>query len=158
VPKLTFCALAALAFLVLAPSLGLAQSSAASAPIEYKAGQVWRVADGDELITILKVEDLPKLGHVIHLRVSNIPVPLCPGMHLTRNIDHIAMNEKMMRKSAGKLVLENTEVADSYFDGYRLWLAEKKPKVEKNETVMDVIRKTSTGLPVICNFVPAETT
>jgi len=158
VRKSTFCDLAALAVLVFTPALGLAQSPAASTPIEYKAGQVWRVVSGHELITILKIEDLPKLGHVIHVRVSNIPVPLCPGMHLTRNIDHIAMNEKMMRKSAGELVLENTELVDSYYDGYRLWLAEKKPKVVKNQTVSDVILKTSIGLPVICNFVPAETT
>lgn len=148
--------LVAFAVVVLGASLALAQSSTGSAPIEYKAGQVWRVTGGDEIITVLKVEDLPKLGHVIHVRVSNIHVPACTGLHLTRDIDHIATNEKMLRKSTSTLMRENEQLPDSYLDGYRLWQAQSKPKVVKDTPISDIIRKTG-DYPLICNFLPAET-
>ena len=53
--------------------------------VEYKAGQSWRYASGNgPIITVLKVEDLPKIGRVIHVRVDDIPVPVCAGIQLTR--------------------------------------------------------------------------
>lgn len=134
-----------------------AQKSTGTNVIVYKAGQVWHYVGGDETITVLKVEDLPKIGRVIHVRVDNVPVPACPGFHLTRNIEHIALSEKMMRKSTADLERENEELPDSYFDEYRQWQKLKKPEVLKSQTVTDVIGRTA-DFPLICNFLPARTT
>jgi hypothetical protein len=142
----------------LAATLTAAQGPAAQpVPVEYKAGQSWRYATGDSpTITILKVEDLPKIGRVIHVRVDNIPVPGCAGIHLTNSIDHIALTEKMMRKSANDLLRENTDLPDAYFEGYREWQKQKKPQIVKDITIADVLRRNA-DLPLICNFLPATT-
>jgi hypothetical protein len=126
--------------------------------VEYKAGQSWRYATGDgPTITVLKVEDLPKIGRVIHVRVDNIPVPGCAGIHLTNSIDHIALTEKMMRKSVNDLLRENADLPDSYFEGYREWQKQKKPRIVKDMTITDVVRRNA-DLPLICNFLPAKIT
>lgn len=147
--------LAALMAVTLLALVAVAQNNAS--PVEYKAGQVWQLAGGDELITVLKVEDLHKIGRVVHVRVDRVPVPACQGLRLTTSIDHIALSEKMMRKSALRLVQENAPLPDAYFDVYREWEKLKKPYVRKDQTVWDVIRTTPQIGP-ICGFLPAETT
>ena len=150
-------AFVALAALTLVPASASAQGSAGQdAQVEYKAGQVWQYVGGEATITVLKVDDLPKFGRVIHVRADNVPVSACAGLHLTRAIEHVALTEKMMRKSSGSLVRENADLPDSYFESYRLWQKQKKPEVLKNQTMTDVIRRTA-DLPLICNFLPAET-
>lgn len=124
-------------------------------PIEYKAGQVWQLAGGEEVITVLKVEGLRKVGRVIHVRIDKVPVQACQGLRLTSTIDHVALTEKMMQKSALRLVYDNAELPDAYFHAYREWQKQKKPYVRKDQTVWDVIRTTPLMAP-ICNFLPAE--
>ncbi len=146
-------------FLAFAAALAAAQAPAAQPALaQYKAGQSWRYATGDgPTITVLKVEDLPRIGRVIHVRVDNIPVPGCAGIHLTNSIDHIALTEKMMRKSVHDLLRENADLPDSYFEGYREWQKQKKPQIVKDITIADVVRRNA-DLPLICNFLPAKTT
>jgi hypothetical protein len=143
----------------LASSLTAAQGAAARpAPVEYKAGQSWRYANGNgPIITVLKAEDLPKIGRVIHVRVDNIPVPGCAGIHLTTSIEHIAVTEKIMRKSVHDLLREDTDLPDSYFDGYRDWQKQKKPPIMKDKTISEVVRMKA-DVPLICNFLPGKTT
>jgi hypothetical protein len=120
---------------------------------DYKAGQVW-LSVGGETITVLKVDDARRFGHVIHIRVDNVPVPACQGIHLTRTIDHIALTETMMRKSSAAPIEETTELPDDeYFDAYRAWQKQKSPIILKDQTVADAIRRTL-EMPLICNFVP----
>jgi hypothetical protein len=99
---------------------------------------------------------LPKIGRVIHGRVENIPVPGCAGIHLTNSIDHIALTEKMMRKSTNDLLRENTDLPDAYFEGYREWQKQKKPQIGREMTIADVPRRNA-DLPLICNLLPAKT-
>ena len=156
-PLLVVPAFAAVVAIALTPVSGFGQDSAEQrGRIEYKAGQVWQYVGGEATITVLKVDDPPKFGRVIHVRVDNVPVPACAGLHLTRTIEHVALTEKMMRMSSGSLVRENADLPDSYFEGYRLWQKQKKPEVLKSQTMTDVIRRTA-DLPLICNFLPAET-
>lgn len=89
-------------------------------------------------------------------RVENIPVPGCAGIHLTNSIDHIALTEKMMRKSANDLLRENTDLPDAYFEGYREWQKQKKPQIGRDMTIADVLRRNA-DLPLICNFLSAKT-
>ena len=142
----------------LAAALATAQAPAAQPALsQYKAGQSWRYATGNgPTITVLKVEDLPKIGRVIHVRVDDILVPGCAGIHLTNSIDHIALTEKMMRKSVSDLLREKANLPDSYFEGYREWQKQKKPQIVKDMTIADVVRRNS-DLPLICNFLPAKT-
>jgi hypothetical protein len=142
-----------------ASALSAAQGPAAQpVPVEYKAGQSWRYVSGDgPTITVLKVEDLPKIGRVIHVRVDSIPVPGCAGIRLTNSIDHIALTEKMMRKSVNDLLRENTDLPDSYFEAYREWQKQKKPQIVKDMTIAEVVRRNA-DLALMCNFVPAKVT
>jgi hypothetical protein len=127
-----------------------------TAPLEYKTGQSWRQTGDGPTITILKVDDLPKIGRVVHVRVDNISVPACAGIHLTKTIDHIALTEKMMRKSVTNLLRENTDLPDSYFEGYRKWQKQTKPQIVKDMTISDIVRRNF-DLPLICNFLPSKT-
>jgi hypothetical protein len=141
-----------------ASAMAVAQGPATPpTPVEYKAGQLWRYTGDGLTITILKVEDLPKIGRVIHVRVDNITVPGCAGIRLTKTVDHIAVTEKMMRKSGGDLVRENTDLPDSYFEGYREWQKQKRPLIVKNMTIAELVRR-NVDLPLICNLFPAKTT
>ena len=60
-------------FLLTLPLTTSAQGKAGSASdnqtkkLELKSGQVWKTASGETVI-ILKIEDLPKIGRVIHVR------------------------------------------------------------------------------------------
>lgn len=106
-------------------------------PAEYKAGQVWQLSGGDETVTLLKVEDLHKIGRVVHVRVDKVSEG-CQGIHLTTSIDHIVLTEKMMRKSPATLLQEKTDLPDSCFDAYRVWQKQKKVYVREDQTVWDV--------------------
>jgi hypothetical protein len=96
-----------------------------SKTIEYRPGQVWETGFGP-IVTILKVEELPKVGMVVHVRIDNVPVQNCRGFHLTRTIEHMALAEKMMRQGATNLIKDNVDLPDSYFDAYRKWEKQKR--------------------------------
>ena len=151
-------ALSVIVTVTLASTLIAAQVAAPQpVPVEYKAGQSWRYASGNgPIITVLKVEDLPKIGRVIHVRVDDIPVPACAGIKLTNSIEHIAVTEKMMRKSVHDLLLEDTDLPDSFFEGFREWQKQKKPQIVKDKTISEVVR-TKVDVPLICNFLPGKT-
>jgi hypothetical protein len=125
-------------------------------PIEYKAGQVWET-DLHTLATILKVEDIPKVGPVIHVRVDKIPVQSCGGLHLTTTIDHIALTEKMMRESATDLVQEIVDIPDSYFESYKRWQKHKKHQILKKPLSGVIESVSSQPGPMICNWLPSRT-
>jgi len=146
------------AVVVVAVSVATAKSATPQpARVEYKAGQVWRYTTDGPTVTVLKVEDLPKSGRVIHVRVDDIPVRACAGIHLTKAIDHIAITERMMRQSVRDLLRERTDLPDSYFDSYREWEKQKKPRIVKDATIEDLIRR-DVDLPLICNLLPDKTT
>jgi len=144
------CIVAVIAAAMVAAS---AQAPPGKDRLDYKAGQVW-LSENGETITVLKVEDVRRVGRVIHIRVDNVPVPACRGIHLTRSIDHIALTEKMMRKSSAALIEETIELPDTYLDAYRAWQKRKNPIILKDQTVADEIRRTF-EMPLICNFLPA---
>jgi hypothetical protein len=124
--------------------------------IEYKSGQIWTTAFGPT-ITILKVEDLPKLGKVVHIRVDDIPNGGCGSDHLlTSSIEHLAVTEKMVRKSVIDLANEKADLPDSYLDAYREWANQKKHEVLKKPLRYAILSITSTGPPMICNFLPVS--
>jgi hypothetical protein len=127
-----------------------------SKTIEYKPGQVWETGFGPT-VTILKVEELPKVGSVVHVRIDNVPVQNCGGFHLTRTIEHMALAEKVMRKGATTLVKDGVDLPDSYFEAYRKWEKQKKREVTKVPIQEAVFRSSEPLGPIICNFLPSQT-
>ena len=124
---------------------------------EYKPGQVWST-DLGAMITVLSVEDVHKLGKVVHVRVDNIPLSSCGELHLTTAIPHLALNEKTMQKSAKNLLKHNVDLPESYFDEYKRWEANKKHEVLKAPLRQEIYKASLSGSGVmICNFLPSQT-
>jgi len=53
-------------------------------------------------VTILEVEDVPKVGKVVHVRIDNVPVSSCGSIQLTTTIEHMALAEKVMRQKRNR--------------------------------------------------------
>jgi uridine phosphorylase len=124
--------------------------------VEFKPGQVWRTVLG-ATVTILAVEELRKVGKVVHIRVDNIPVGSCGGVHLSTTIPHIALTEKMMQKGAYALEKDYVDLPDSYLDEYRKWETKKKHEVLKEllKTEIEMASLSGSGI-MICNFLPSQ--
>ena len=124
----------------------------------YKVGQDWAM-DKDVTVTILAIENIKKLGRVIHVRVDNIPEQSCGGFHLARTVEHLAVTEKMMLKSNLVLSKENLDLPQSSLEAYRKWLGEKKGKREIVEIPLSAWIRSEMYLPglMICNFLPSQT-
>ena len=130
------------------------QVPADKAKVEYQPGQVWeyKTAPGAEQSTvlILKVDPAGKAGSLIHVRIENLPLPSCGRLHLTTVIEHLAVTEKMLRKSTTDLLSENVALPDSYLDAYREWTTKHRPSIVKRP-LAEVVVPPSVG-PVICNW------
>ena len=105
-------------------------NEASSRAVEYKPGQVWKT-DLGATVTVLKVEDVHKVGKVVHVRIDNILLQSCGDVHLTTGIDHIALTETMMRKNALDLMKSNVDLPNSYFEAYTKWEKQKKHQILK---------------------------
>jgi hypothetical protein len=123
--------------------------------VDYKAGQVWTMNQGIT-VTVLAVEDVHRVGKVVHVRVDNIPWQSCGGIHLTRAIEHLAVTEKMMIKSALILSKDNFDLPESSLEAYRKWKGQKKHEVTK-VPLQKAILDEGYVPPGICNFVPSQT-
>ena len=78
-------------------------------------------------------------------------------VRLTKSIEHLALTEKMLRKSALDLVNENTALPDSYLDGYREWEKQKKHEVLKVPIQEAILSVSTLPGPMICNLLPTRT-
>jgi hypothetical protein len=130
---------------------------AASSPkiIGYRSGQVWTTGVG-ALVTVLAVENFRKIGRLVHVRIDGIPWQDCGDIHLTRAIEHLAVTEKMMRKSDLSLLKENVALPASYLEPYRTWEAQNKHEVVKVPIPKAIFQTTVPG-PMICNLLPRRT-
>lgn len=124
--------------------------------VEYQPGQVWNTDQGAN-VTILLVETDRKGDKVVHVRIDNVPVQSCGGFHLTTTIEHMALSEKMIRKSVIKLTKNNVGLPDAYFDAYRKWEKQKKHDLTKVPLQEAILSVSNLPGPMICNFRPNET-
>jgi hypothetical protein len=138
---------------------GLAAAHAGSASVtgastEYKAGQVWRykTARGAEesRIIILDVQSQGKKGSLVHIRIENLRVPHCGGLNLDTAIEHLAVPEKLLRKSTTVLEKEQTSLPGSYFDEYKEWQKNRHKEIVKRP--LAEVALPEVGCPVIVNF------
>ena len=123
--------------------------------VEYKTGQVW-TTNQNISVTILAIEDVHRVGRVVHVRVDKIPWQSCGDIHLTRAIEHLAVTEKMMLKSALVLTKDNADLAESSVEAYRKWQTQKKREIAK-VPLQKAISDEGIVPPMICNFVPSQT-
>jgi hypothetical protein len=124
--------------------------------VEYRSGQVW-ITDQGITVTILAIEDVQRVGKVVHVRIDKIPFQSCGDIHLTRAIEHLALTEKMMRKSGLVLSKDNVGLPESSIDAYRKWEKHKKHEVIKVPIQKAILTEGNIAGPMICNFVPSET-
>jgi hypothetical protein len=91
---------------------------------KYHPGQVWtyktRAHETDSKITILKIETLPKIGEIIHIRVDNIRLRNCTGGPEPEVIEHAPFTRDAIEKSVMK-VLDNGDLVPDFEQGYRDW-------------------------------------
>jgi len=152
--------MAVLGLLLLASVLaGMAQSRTDNSnpnSVEYRAGQLWTTGQGIT-VTVLAIEDVHRVGKVVHVRIDKIPYQNCGNIHLTRAIEHIALTEKMMRKSELVLSMDNIDLPESSIDAYRKWEEQKKHQIFKVPIQKAILNEGGAVGPMICNFVPSQT-
>jgi hypothetical protein len=154
--KMNLVLLAAVLLLAASVPKVAAQMDAANPKaVEYKPGRVWTMNQGIT-ITILAVEDLHRVGKVIHVRLDKIRWQTCGDVHLTIAIEHLAVTEKMMLKSALVLTNENADLPESSVEAYRKWQTQKKHEIAK-VPLQKAILDEGIVPPMICNFVPSQT-
>jgi hypothetical protein len=92
--------------------------------VKYIPGQVWdyRMRDGEEssTITILRVESLPKIGVIVHVRVDGIRLKNCSGGPSPTTIGHAPFTKDALDRSVTKLIEQRHALPD-YEQGYNSW-------------------------------------
>jgi hypothetical protein len=92
----------------------------------YAAGQVWtyktRQGESSSTLTILRVESLPKVGVIIHVRVDGVHFKNCTGGPSPTTIQHSPFTKAAIDKSVTHLLRTTQEVPD-FESGYRDWIA-----------------------------------
>jgi hypothetical protein len=90
---------------------------------KYRPGQVWkyktRPREETSTVTILKIESLPKLGTIIHIRVEKIRLRNCTGGPEPDKFEHMPFTRDAIERSVTKLEKE-ADVPD-FQDGYNEW-------------------------------------
>jgi hypothetical protein len=108
--------------------LGQNKSRPCIAPTEikdskFRPGQVWqyktRPDEKNSTVTILKVESVPKLGTILHVRVENIRLKNCTGGTESEKFEHMPFAREAIERSVTKLVRES-DVPD-FQSGYDEW-------------------------------------
>ncbi len=126
---------------------------------DFRPGQVWIMNRGIT-VTILAIEDVPRVGKVVHVRVDKIPSQTCGeygDIRLTRAIEHLAVTEKMMLKSGLVLSKDNIELPQSSIEAYRKWAEQKKQEIAKVPLQKAIFGEGFIQGPMICNFLPNQT-
>lgn len=92
---------------------------------KYKVGQVWsyktRPSETKSTFIVVKVENDPKLGNIIHIAVRDLKIKRSdnPENYLDK-VNHMPFTEEAIDKSINKLIKEKAELPD-FESGYDLW-------------------------------------
>ena len=93
---------------------------------KFKPGDVWQYATrpGEEqsTLTILRVENSPELGIIVHISVARIRLTNCHGGPFPDSIPHMPFARKALDDSVTKKVASDQPLAD-YYAGYEEWKA-----------------------------------
>jgi hypothetical protein len=90
---------------------------------KFLPGQVWqyktRPDEESSTVTILKVESVPKLGTILHVRVENIRLKNCAGGTEPEKFEHMPFAREAIERSVTKLVKEGDD--PDFQSGYDEW-------------------------------------
>jgi hypothetical protein len=90
---------------------------------KFVPGQVWtyktRQSEESSTLTILKVEALPKLGTIIHIRVDKIRLRNCTGGPEPDKFEHMPFTRDAIERSITKMVREGK--TPDFREGYDEW-------------------------------------
>jgi len=91
---------------------------------KFRPGQVWlyksRAGEEKSFLTILRIESLPKIGTVIHIRVDKVRLRNCTGGPEPDNFQHMPFTRAAIERSVTKLQSESSDIPD-YQAGYDEW-------------------------------------
>jgi hypothetical protein len=92
----------------------------------YRPGQIWsyKTRPGEEpsTVTILRVETLPKVGIIVHVRIDGVRFKNCTGGPAPNTIEHAPFTKIAMDKSVTHQLQIASELPD-FETGYSDWLA-----------------------------------
>ncbi|MGA7155924.1 MAG: hypothetical protein WBY53_03710 [Acidobacteriaceae bacterium] len=90
---------------------------------KFAPGQVWsfrsRDFEPDATVTILKIESLPKIGEIVHVKIDGIRLRNCSGGPEPTSIEHAPFTRDAIERSAIKLL--RTGAVPAFEDGYNYW-------------------------------------
>lgn len=92
---------------------------------KYKVGQQWsysaRPGEEKSYLIILKIDDDPKLGRIIHIAMRGLKMKNRRSPDgFSENVNHMPFLETAIEKSGLKLVKERVDLPD-FEEGYKLW-------------------------------------
>jgi hypothetical protein len=94
---------------------------------QFAVGQVWqyktRDQESDSRVVVGRIEDLGKLGTVVHIKLVNLRIknPTAPG-GLSTDMSHAPITEAVFKASVTKLTQDKVGL-DGFDEGYQTWLA-----------------------------------
>jgi hypothetical protein len=90
---------------------------------KFVPGQIWayktRKKEESSTLTILKVEEIPKLGTIIHIRVDKIRLRNCTGGPEPDKFEHMPFTRDAVERSVTKMIREG-DIPD-FREGYDEW-------------------------------------
>lgn len=91
---------------------------------KFRPGQVWqyktRPHEEKSALTVLKIESVPKLGTIVHVRVDGVRMRNCTGGPEPDKFEHMPFTRDAIERSVTKLSTQKTEIP-SFEDGYAEW-------------------------------------
>ena len=91
---------------------------------KFRVGDVWdyQTRKGEERsrITILKVDESPELGTIVHIAVNNVRLSNCHGGPEPESVPHMPFAREALEVSVAKKVASAQPLPD-YEEGYRQW-------------------------------------
>jgi hypothetical protein len=91
---------------------------------KYQVGQVWkykaRPEEPNSTFTVLKVENWPKTGTIVHVRVDDVRIHVVSEDTLYKSVDHMPFSKEAIDLSALTLLKTSKTVPD-FSEGYEQW-------------------------------------
>ncbi|MHC8345365.1 hypothetical protein [Pseudomonas sp. RT6P73] len=101
-------------------------AAALSASKELKAGDIWayknRPGEDGSTLTILKIENYPKLGKVVHIRVDGFRLINPVTGNEFNEMPHLPFQAKAIERSITHRVGNTSDIQD-FSQGYAAWRA-----------------------------------
>ena len=100
--------------------------AAFSASKDLKVGDIWayknRTGEDGSTLTILKIENYPKLGKVVHIRVDGFRMINPVTGNELNDMPHLPFQEKALERSITHRIGETAEIPD-FSQSYAAWRA-----------------------------------